>query len=168
MIMFTNVSCTERWTNRRLPAVHTCPDAPHTPAMAAAAAASRSASGKTMNGLLPPSSRLTRFTRAAAAAWMALPVATEPVNDTASMAAEVTRAAPTTSPTPWTTLKTPGGIPASSASSAMRTADMGVCSAGFSTTLLPALMAAATAANTAVGPFHGVIRPMAPIGSRCW
>ena len=40
------------------------PTAPQTPNLAAAAAASRSASGKTMNGLLPPSSRPTRLTRA--------------------------------------------------------------------------------------------------------
>ena len=47
-------------------------------------AASRSASGKMIDGLLPPSSRLTRFTRAAAAAWIARPVWSEPVNVIAS------------------------------------------------------------------------------------
>ena len=67
-----------------MPHVQTWPDAPHTPAIAAAEAASRSASGKMIDGLLPPSSRLTRFTRAAAAAWIARPVGFEPVNVIAS------------------------------------------------------------------------------------
>ncbi len=119
-----------------------------------------------MNGLLPPSSRLTRFTRRAAAAWMLRPVATDPVNDRASTAGCSTSAAPAVSPRPCTTLNTPGGIPASTASSAIRTAAIGVCSAGLSTTELPAASAAATNASTAVGPFHGVIIPITPIGSR--
>ena len=148
--------------------VQTWPDAPHTPAIAAAEAASRSASGKMIDGLLPPSSRLTRFTRAAAPAWIARPVAFEPVNVIASTSGWATRAAPTVSPVPWTTLNTPGGIPASSASSAMRTAVMGVCSAGLRTTLLPAQSANVAIAAAAVGPFHGMIAPTTPSGSRTW
>ena len=150
----------------RVAAVQTWPEAPQTPIAAAAAASSRSASLKTMNGLLPPSSRLTGLTRAAAAAWIALPVATEPVNEIASTSFAATTPAPTTSPRPWTTLNTPGGIPASSASSAIRTAAIGVCSAGFITTELPAASAPATKPSVKVGPFHGVIRPTTPSGSR--
>ena len=45
---------------------------------------------------------------------------------------------PATEPLPTTTFTTPSGIPASSASSASRSAESGVSSAGFSTTVLPA------------------------------
>ena len=47
-------------------------------------------------------------------------------------------AAPAVSPNPGTTFRTPSGIPASMASSATRMVDMEVCSAGFSTQVLPA------------------------------
>ncbi len=50
----------------------------------------------------------------------------------------------------------------------MNVAAIGVCSAGLRITELPAASAAATMANTAVGPFHGMIRPTTPIGSRTW
>ena len=48
-----------------------------------------------------------------------------------------TRRVPTIDPLPTTTLITPSGIPASSASSASRSAESGVSSAGFSTTVFP-------------------------------
>ena len=57
-------------------------------------------------------------------------------------------------------------MPASSASSARSTAAIGVCSAGLRTTLLPVASAPATKPITNVGPFHGVMRPMTPTGSR--
>ena len=50
----------------------------------------------------------------------------------------------------------------------MSTAAIGVCSAGFRITELPAASAAATMANTAVGPFQGITSPTTPIGSRTW
>ena len=121
-----------------------------------------------IDALFPPSSRLTRLTRAAAAAWIALPVGTEPVNVTASTPGALTSAAPTASPAPWTTLNTPGGMPASRASSAIRTAVIGVCSAGLSTTLLPAHSGKIPIDAPAVGPFQGIIAPITPIGSRTW
>jgi len=108
------------------------------------------------------------LTRLAAAAWIAAPVATEPVKETASTSRAVTSAAPTVSPRPCTTLNTPGGIPASAATSAIITAAIGVCSAGFSTTQLPAARTPETNENTAVGPFHGVTSPTTPTGSRIW
>ena len=64
-----------------------------------------------MNGLLPPSSSATRLTPLAAAAWIALPVATEPVNEIASTSGCSTSAWPTSLPVPCTTLNTPGGRP---------------------------------------------------------
>src|SRR5260370_40307504 len=95
----------------RVRQVHTCPEAPHTPDIAAATAASRSASGKMIDALFPPSSRLTRLTRAAAAAWIALPVGPEPANVTPSTPRVPPSAAPTTAPDPCTTLNQPRAVP---------------------------------------------------------
>ena len=70
-------------------------------------------------------------------------------------------------PGPTTTLITPSGMPASSASSAKRSAESGVSSAGFSTTVLPAASAGPSFhAAIASGKFHGTISPTTPSGSR--
>ena len=53
-------------------------------------------------------------------------------------------ACPVTGPRPGSTLNTPGGIPASAVNSAKRSALSGDCSAGLSSTLLPAASAGAT------------------------
>ena len=70
----------------------------------------------------------------------AMPVATSPVSDTIATPGWPERAAPALSPWPVTTLSTPGGS-RSSASSARRSAVIGVSSDGFSTTVLPAARA---------------------------
>ena len=58
-------------------------------------------------------------------------------------------------------------MPASSASSANRSAVKGVSSAGFSTTVLPAARAGPIFQEAmARGKFHGVINPTTPSGSR--
>ena len=70
-------------------------------------------------------------------------------------------------PRPGTTLSTPSGRPASAASSASRSDESGACSAGLSTTLLPAASAGATFQTArSSGKFHGVTAPMTPSGSR--
>ena len=56
---------------------------------------------------------------------------------------------PASSPNPGTTLRTPSGTPASAASSASASALSGDCSAGLSTTELPAASAGAS--------FHAVM-----------
>ena len=63
-------------------------------------------------------------------------------------------------------LRTPGGRPASSASSPILSAVMGDCSAGFSTTELPMARAGAIF-HIAIssGKFHGTMAPMTPSGS---
>ena len=79
----------------------------------------------------------------------------------------LTSAVPTIAPGPGNTLNTPGGTPASSASSARRRAVSGVSLAGLRTTELP--MASAGAAfqvAMAKGKFQGTIRPQTPTGSR--
>ena len=99
-------------------------------------------------GALAAQLEITGLTLAAAAAWIRRPVSTEPVK---AMRVDIpgwaTSPAPITSPVPCTTLTTPGGMPASTQSCAMRTAAMGVCSAGLSTMEFPQARAAATKAE---------------------
>ena len=60
---------------------------------------------------------------------------------------------------------TPGGSPASCASSEKAIAVSEVSSAGFSTTVFPAASAGATFhANISSGKFHGMIWPTTPTG----
>ncbi len=68
---------------------------------------------------------------------IALPVPTSPVSDTIATSGCATNGAPAASPWPKITFSTPGGrcSPQIAASSA---AVIGVCSLGFSTTVLPA------------------------------
>ena len=64
-----------------------------------------------------------------------------------------------------TTLKTPLGKPARSASSARASAENGVCDAGLSTIVQPAASAGpALRVIIASGKFHGVITATTPIG----
>ena len=59
------------------------------------------------------------------------------------------------------------GQPASATSSARRSADSGVCSAGLSTTVLPVASAGPSfQAAISSGKFHGMIWPTTPTGSR--
>ena len=119
-----------------------------------------------IDGLLPPSSRHTRFTRAAADAWIARPVATEPVNEITSTCGCATTAAPTVSPTPWTTLNTPGGIPASSASSATTHGGHRRLLGGLQHDAVAGAERKGPNAAAAVGPFQGTTDPTTPTGSR--
>ena len=106
-------------------------------------ARSRSASGRMMLGLLPPSSRVTRFSERPHFSPISRPTTVEPVKATLSTPAWSTSAAPVV-PSPASTLSVPSGKPASSASSPRRSAVSGVCSAGFSTIAQPAASAGAT------------------------
>ncbi len=64
-------------------------------------------------------------------------------------------------------LTTPGGNPASAKSGASARHEHAACSAGFTTTVLPAASGAATfALNNDSGEFHGMITPITPMGSR--
>ena len=126
-----------------------------------------SASAKTMFGLLPPSSKVIRLSVAAASFMMTCPTSVEPVNAILSTSGCATRAAPAVGPKPGTMLITPAGKPASSASSPIRSAVRGVCSAGLRTTVQP--MASAGPhfqATISIGKFQGMICPATPTGSR--
>ena len=64
------------------------------------------------------------------------------------------------------TLRTPGGNPARSASTASARAENGVCDAGLATTVQPAASAGPTLrVIIAIGKFHGVMQPTTPMGS---
>src|ERR1700759_3848679 len=121
-----NVSRTERWTRIRDRAQQSCPALSNTAYGAVAATSSRSASAKTMLELLPPSSRVTRFTWSAQPAMIRLPTSVDPVKQILRTAGWVTNRSPTTDPLPGITVKTPSGSPASSASSPSRMAVSGV------------------------------------------
>ena len=107
----------------------------------------------------------TRFAAAAPAMWR--PVSGEPVKLTRRSSGWATRAAPASSPIPWTTLNTPGGKPASSARPASSEQASGDHSAGLSTTVQPAASAGAVfQVESMNGAFHGVITAAGPDGIR--
>ena len=109
---------------------------------------------------------MTRFTCSAQPAMIRLPTSVLPVNDTLRTSGCSTNRHPTFCPLPTTTLTTPSGMPASSASSPSLTDVSGVSSAGLSTAVLPAAMAGPIFhAAIIIGKFHGAIRPTTPSGS---
>ncbi len=66
-----------------------------------------------------------------------------------------------------TTLKTPGGSPIDSATSATTYASPGASGDALSTTVQPASSAGATLLEMSpIGAFHGMIAPTTPTGSR--
>ena len=96
------------------------------------------------------------------------PVVVSPVKAILAMRLFCASGLPASMPKPLTTLSTPSGRmpPISSISTRI---DMGVCSAGFSTTQLPAASAGASfQVAISSGKFHGMIWPTTPSGSRKW
>ncbi|MCY1521839.1 hypothetical protein D9M68_566710 [compost metagenome] len=96
------------------------------------------------------------------------PVVVSPVKAILAMRLLEASGLPASRPKPVTTLITPGGrmSPISSISSRMPS---GVCSAGLSTTQLPAASAGASfQAAISMGKFHGMIWPTTPSGSLKW
>ena len=117
-----------------------------------------------MKGDLPPSSSDSFLPEPAVAVRMTRPTSVEPVKAILATPSCATRAAPV-SPSPVTMLTTPAGSPASRQISAKASAVSGVCSAGFSTTVLPAASAGAIfQASISSGKFHGMIWPQTPTG----
>src|SRR3954454_10584144 len=162
-----NSSTAPRWTRMRERAQQSWPALSNTAHGAALAAASTSASAKTTLADLPPSSSVTRLIVAAAPAAIERPTSVEPVNAIFATSGCSTSRVPHSRPGPATTLTTPSGSPASTASFSNSTAVSGVSSAGFSTIVLPAARAGASFHAAIVsGKFHGVMSPTTPSGSR--
>ena len=121
-----------------------------------------------MFGLLPPSSRVTGIRFWLAYCMISRPVVVSPVNATLATRGLQASGLPASTPKPLTTLSTPGGSRSPMTSMSLST-DTGVCSAGLSTTALPAASAGASF-HTAIriGKFHGMIWPTTPSGSWKW
>ena len=131
----------------RVHAMHVWPEFMKQLLTPAFTASSTGASGRMMNGDLPPSSRVTFFTVCAPSSATRLPARVDPVNDTMSTSGWAAIASPTVGPSPVTRLNTPAGRPTSSTISARRKAFSGATSLGFSTTVQPAASAGATFAT---------------------
>ena len=163
-----NSSATERCTKKRLAAVHASPMLRILATIAPSTAMSRSASSKTMNGALPPSSIDVRTTVSAHWASSSRPTCVEPVKDSLRIRPPRSSGS-TTSPAREvvTTLSTPSGSPASWRIAASARLDSGVCGAGLSTIVQPAAMAGPILrVPMASGKFHGVISRHGPTGRR--
>ncbi len=96
------------------------------------------------------------------------PVVVSPVKAILRIRREEASGFPASAPKPLTTFSTPGGSRSAINSISIRIDD-GVCSAGLSTTALPAANAGASfqvAINN--GKFHGMICPTTPSGSWKW
>src|SRR5688572_31339780 len=94
-----------------------------------------------------------------------MPTPFELVNEIAFTAGWLMISSPASEPEPRTRFKTPGGTPAASKISVIRTAVAGVIDAGLKTTVLPATNAGAIfQIGMATGKFHGVTQATTPIG----
>ncbi len=124
---------------------------------------SSAASSKITFAALPPSSSVSFVRVPASSRWIALPTSVEPVNAILSTS-DFTSAAPAR-PSPVMMFTTPGGSSAWRSTSQKRSADSGVVSAGFSTTVFPAASAGAIfQASIRSGKFQGMICPATPSG----
>ena len=131
-------------------------------------AASRSASSRTRNGALPPSSIEQFTTWSAASLSSTRPTSVEPVKDSLRTRGSCS-IAETTAPErrAGSTLTTPAGTPASSRIFAISSAVSGVSEAGFRMTVQPAASAGPILrVAIAAGKFHGVTSTAMPTG--CW
>ena len=161
----TKASKTDSSTKIRLVARQAWPQLKKRPIRTPAAAASRSASSSTMQGSLPPSSRVIFFSCSAALAITFLPVGVDPVRPILRISGWVTIASPV--PVPRTTFTTPSGRPPSISAWMQASVDSGVVLEGLRTTQLPAAIDGATLFAARVsGKFQGTIAPVTPIGRR--
>ena len=126
-----------------------------------------SASSKTTQAPLPPSSSSVRFMVRAAFSAMVTPTWVEPVKLTQSTSSESTSAAEEAGPLPLTRLTTPGGKPTSLRMRTSSTMASGSCGAGLTTTVLPAASAGATfPAMLTMGKLYEVMQATTPSGWR--
>src|SRR6516164_5373006 len=163
----TTASATlERGTSMRVGALQDWPVLRKQDCAPSVTALSRSASSRMMLADLPPSSCVTRLTDGAAADATATPARVEPVNETMATSGCEEMAPPTTGPSPFTMLKTPGGRPVSWRICVKRYADSDAISLGLRTMVHPAASAGATLQTIwFMGQFHGVMSPHTPTGS---
>src|SRR3954453_7140639 len=163
-----NSSATSACTKKRLAAVQASPPLRILATIAPSRAASRSASSKTRNGALPPSSIEQLTTWSAASFSRIRQTSVDPVKDSLRTRASCS-IAETTAPErrAGTTLTTPAGTPASSRILPISRAVSGGSDAGLSTTGQPAARAGPILRGAiAAGKFHGVTSTAIPTGWR--
>ena len=136
--------------------------------IAPSTAASTSASSKTRNGALPPSSIDTRCSCPADCSTMIRPTAVEPVKLTLRSRGSAIRVRLRLAESDVvTTLRTPSGNPASAITPASASIVSGVSSAGLTTMVQPAATAGPILrVPMAIGKFHGVRNRHGPTGLR--
>ena len=153
-------------TWKRLAAVQASPMLRILAIIAPSTASSTSASSKTTNGALPPSSIETRRIWSAACAISVRPTSVEPVNDSLRVRGSRIRGSITApDERAVTTLSTPAGSPTCSRMRASMSIDSGVSLAGLTTIVQPAAIAGPILrVPIASGKFHGVISTQGPTG----
>ena len=163
-----NASATDSWTWKRLALVHASPPLRILASSAPSTAASRSASSKTRNGALPPSSIETFSTCSADCLISSLPTGVEPVNDILrTRGSSISGSMIDPDDDAVMTFRTPPGSPASSKICASASIDSGVCLAGLTTQVQPVASAGPILrVPIASGKFHGVMNRHGPIGWR--
>ena len=158
-----DASWTSSWTRIRVVAKQDCPALRMTAAAAASTAASRSASGSTIVGDLPPSSRLTGTIRARGGGHHRGPGGHRAGERHVRDERVVDDRGAGRLPAPVTTATTPFGRPASSSIPATEPVDSGATSEGLTSTVLPAASAGATPRKSWLsGEFHGVMWATTP------
>ncbi len=122
------------------------------------------ASGMTMAWFFAPIMHCTRLPERLARWYTWVPTLVEPTKLTALMSG-CSQMAFTASSPPCTTFSTPGGMPASSASSHRRMVTIGSCSLGLSTKVLPVAMAMGNIqSGIMAGKLNGVMPAHTPSG----
>ena len=166
----TNASWTSVWTIAVPSDVHRWPAVPNPLNSAPSTARSRSASGITTSGFLPPSSRHGDCRCRPQSSPIRRPTSLDPVNPTLSIVPSASaRSSPANvcAPSASTIWNTPVGIPHRSTSCAKASATAGVYSAGFHTTALPHSSAGTRYQDgTATGKFPAVTIAAVPTGTR--
>mmetsp|Transcript_1496 Transcript_1496/g.4434 ORF Transcript_1496/g.4434 Transcript_1496/m.4434 type:complete len:340 (+) Transcript_1496:1230-2249(+) len=158
-------SYTPLCTKVRLAQMQVCPQLRNALPTTPFAASATSASLNTMNGALPPSSRLIFFTVSAACFARILPTAVDPVKPTLRTTSLFITSAVISLELPVRTDSTPLGTPARTASSASARAVSGVWLAGFSSSGQPAARAGeALRVIMDMGKFQGVTAYTTPMG----
>ena len=159
-----NSSATDSCTRNRLAAVQASPMLRILAIIAPSTAASTSASSKTMNGALPPSSIETRCSSSADCRISTLPTVVEPVKLTLrSRSSAISALLSDLESLVVTMLRTPAGRPTSSSVAASASIVSGVSSAGLTTIVQPAAMAGPILrVPMASGKFHGVMNRHGP------
>ena len=154
-----NSSCTRSATWKRLAAVQASPMLRILAITAPSTAASTSASSKTRNGALPPSSIEVRRRPWADCSTSLRPTSVEPVKvSLRRRGSEMIGFETSLEDFEVTTLSTPAGSPACSRICASASIDSGVCCAGLMTIVQPAAMAGPILrVPIAIGKFQGVI-----------